>query len=62
MSIRASASTSAERVEIAAEGDTFIVAGGPMLAESYTWWFLRDEATPDREGWAVTDFLIVEQR
>lgn len=61
LSIRASASTTAERVDIAAEGEAFLVAGGPMEAEAYTWWFLRDEANPDREGWAVADFLISER-
>ena len=61
MSIRASASTSAERIDVAAEGESFLVVAGPMDAESYTWWFLRDEANPEREGWADADYLIAER-
>ena len=61
LSIRTSASTGAERLDVALEGETFIVAGGPLQAESFTWWFLRDETNPEREGWAVANYLIVEQ-
>lgn len=59
LNIRASASTSAERLSIAAEGETFIVAAGPEQADDLTWWFLRDEANPQREGWAAANYLIV---
>ncbi|MEJ5311007.1 MAG: hypothetical protein WHX52_14690 [Anaerolineae bacterium] len=59
LSIRAGASTSAERLSIAAEGETFIVAAGPEQADDLTWWFLRDEANPQREGWAAANYLIV---
>jgi len=59
LNIRASASTSAERLDVAAEGETFIVAAGPAQADDLTWWFLRDEANPQREGWAAADYLII---
>ncbi len=59
LNIRASASTTAERLSIAAEGEVFIVAAGPTQANDLTWWFLRDEANPQREGWAAANYLIV---
>lgn len=59
LNIRASASTSAERLSIAVEGETFIVIEGPAYADDLTWWFLRDEADPQREGWAAADYLII---
>lgn len=57
LSIREEASTAGERVDVAQEGDTLLVVGGPEEAEGYTWWFLRDELNSAREGWAVEDFL-----
>ncbi|MBN2394213.1 MAG: SH3 domain-containing protein [Anaerolineae bacterium] len=59
LSIRASASTSAERLDVAAEGEIFIVAAGPAQGDDLTWWFLRDEANPQREGWAAADYLVI---
>jgi len=59
LSIRARASTSAERLGVAAEGETFIVAAGPTQADDLMWWFLRDEADPQREGWAAADYLVI---
>jgi hypothetical protein len=56
--MRADASTSAERREIAEEGEVLLVVGGPQEADGYTWWLLRDEANTDREGWAAADFLV----
>jgi hypothetical protein len=59
LNIRAEASTSAERLIVAAEGETFIVAAGPAQGDDLTWWFLRDEADPQREGWAAANYLII---
>jgi len=59
LNMRASASTAAERLSVAAEGEVFIVAAGPTQADDLTWWFLRDEANPHREGWAAANYLIV---
>jgi len=59
LSIRASASVAAERIEVAAEGEVFLVVDGPQFADDLTWWRLRDEANPQREGWAAADYLTV---
>lgn len=39
----------------------FLVVSGPTEAEDFTWWFLRDEQNPEREGWAVENYLVTEQ-
>ncbi|MBN2007557.1 MAG: hypothetical protein JXA21_29700 [Anaerolineae bacterium] len=57
LSIRAAAGTATERLDIAAEGETFLVVAGPQSADGLVWWFLRDEINPTREGWAATDYL-----
>ncbi|HOT92776.1 MAG TPA: hypothetical protein PLJ78_10270 [Anaerolineae bacterium] len=59
LNIRALPGTAAERLYIATEGEVFLVASGPTVADGFTWWFLRDEANPQREGWAVADYLVV---
>ncbi|MGC9346868.1 MAG: hypothetical protein ACP5JG_01915 [Anaerolineae bacterium] len=58
LSMRADASTNAERREVAQEGEVLLVVGGPQEADGYTWWLLRDEENPTREGWAAADFLV----
>ena len=57
VSIRAEAHTNGERLDVANEGDTLLIVGGPEEADGYTWWFLRDESNAAREGWAVSDYL-----
>ncbi len=59
LNIRALPSKQAERLYIAAEGEQFLVADGPRTADDLTWWFLRDEANPQREGWAAATYLTV---
>jgi hypothetical protein len=58
LSIRAEAGVNAERVSVAQEGERLLVVGGPRQADNYTWWFVRDELDPTREGWAAQDFMI----
>lgn len=57
LSIRVEASTASERLDVAEDGETLLVVGGPVDVDGYTWWFLRDELNTAREGWAVEDFL-----
>ena len=58
LSIRASASTSAERQSVAQEGSTFLITDGPQEADGLVWWYVMDEADPNIEGWAAADYLI----
>jgi len=60
LNLRSAAGLSAERVDIAVEGTNFIVAGGPAEADGLTWWLLKDETNPQREGWAAENYLQVE--
>ncbi|MCD6345374.1 MAG: SH3 domain-containing protein [Anaerolineae bacterium] len=57
LSLRSGPGLDNERVEIAAEGENFTVIGGPVEADGLTWWQLRDEAAPQREGWAAANYL-----
>lgn len=57
LSLRESAGTGAERVDVAADGEFFLVVAGPEEADGYTWWLLRDEDSPQREGWAAATYL-----
>ena len=58
LSIRAEAGTNSERLTVAQEGEKLLVVGGPKAVDDYTWWFVRDELNPDREGWVAEDFLV----
>jgi len=58
LSMRAEASTASLRVLVADEDEVLLIVGGPVDADGYTWWQLRDEANAEREGWAVEDYLF----
>lgn len=60
LSLRTDPGLNFERVDIVAEGATFIVAGGPTTADELTWWLLKDENDPQREGWAAANYLQKE--
>jgi hypothetical protein len=57
LSLRADASTSSERRDVATDGEVFLIVDGPKETADYTWWLIRDENDPQREGWAVSQFL-----
>ncbi len=58
LNLRIAPGTGSERVTVAAEGSLFIVAGGPQEADGLTWWLLKDESNPEREGWGAANFLV----
>lgn len=60
LNLRATPGTSGDRVTIAAEGSVFIIAGGPQEADGLTWWLLKDETNPEREGWGAANYLLEE--
>jgi len=41
------------------EAEVFLVDEGPVSAEDYTWWHLIGVFDEARQGWAVSDYLIV---
>ncbi len=57
LSLRESPGTGTERIDVAADGESFLVVAGPEEANGYTWWLLRDESDPQREGWAAEAYL-----
>jgi hypothetical protein len=57
LSIRADATTQAERRSIAEEGTIFLITDGPKEADGLTWWFIKSEADPNVVGWAAADYL-----
>lgn len=58
LSMRTEPGTTSERLDVAMEGETLLVVSGPQESDGYTWWFVRDEVTPEREGWVAADYLI----
>lgn len=58
LSIRAEASTLAERQSVAEEGSIFLVTDGPKEADDLVWWYVKDEADPNIVGWAASDYLF----
>ncbi len=60
LSLRSSPGVNNERVDIAAEGETFTVVGGPVEADGLTWWQLQDAEAPQRAGWAAARYLLSE--
>lgn len=43
------------------ESEVFRVQEGPVEVEGFTWWFLVSPDNDDRQGWAVADYLAVQQ-
>ena len=57
LSIRADASTEAERRAVAQEGDIFLITDGPIEADGLLWWYIKDEVDSTLVGWAAADYL-----
>jgi hypothetical protein len=57
LNLRSGAGLNNERVDIAGENEVFVVAGGPREADGLTWWLLKDENDPAREGWGAANYL-----
>ena len=59
LSLRDGPGVSYQRRGVAIEGEVFVVAGGPTSADGLTWWLLKDETEPSREGWGAANYLVV---
>ena len=46
-----------EPVYLGMEDEIFKVEAGPQLADGYTWWLLVAPFEPERQGWAVSNYL-----
>lgn len=45
------------RMDVALEGEVFIVVDGPMPSGDSEWWQVRDLEDEEREWWAIGNFL-----
>ena len=45
------------RVDVALEGQVFIVVDGPTASGDSEWWKVRDPENEEREWWAVGNFM-----
>ncbi len=41
----------------AMDSEVFLVIGGPVAADGYTWWHLEAPYDQSRNGWSAGDFL-----
>jgi protein-tyrosine phosphatase len=57
LSLRAGPGSTYTRMDIALDGEVFVVADGPTRASGATWWKLRDPDDPERSYWAVANYL-----
>ena len=46
---------------MASEAEIFIVKDGPIEADGYTWWYLLGPFDETRNGWAVSNYLVLAQ-
>jgi hypothetical protein len=59
--LHATAGVSRKVDYIAIDSEVFLVKGGPMDADGYSWWMLQDPFTENVVGWGVANYLSVVQ-
>jgi hypothetical protein len=59
--LRRDPSLNGEIVYLGLEGEIYLVKGGPEDRDGYLWWQLEAPLNPERQGWAVADFLKAAQ-
>lgn len=59
--LRSEPGLQAEVKYLGLEGEIFTVEEGPILADSYTWWFLIAPYDETVRGWAVSNYLKAVQ-
>jgi hypothetical protein len=57
VSLRSGPGENYTRMDVALEGEVFIVVEGPTVTGGSAWWKIRDEDNPEREWWAVANFM-----
>ena len=50
-----------EIIYLGVEDEVFLVSDGPEDQDGYLWWFLKAPVNETRNGWAVSNYLQVEQ-
>jgi hypothetical protein len=44
-------------MDVAAEGEVFIIVEGPQTAGGSPWWRIRDPENEERSWWAIGNYL-----
>ncbi len=57
LNLRAGPGENYVRMDIALEGEEFIVVDGPVAAGEFVWWKIQDLENSEREWWAAGNFL-----
>jgi hypothetical protein len=57
LSLRSGPGSNYDRMDIALEGEVFIVVDGPRQAGGYDWWLVRDPDNEERQWWGAGNFL-----
>jgi hypothetical protein len=57
LNLRSGPSENYARMDVALEGEVFIITDGPTVSGGSQWWRLRDPENEEREWWAIADFL-----
>ena len=57
LSLREGPGENYTRMDVAAEGDVFIVVNGPTVVAGSEWWEVRDPKNEERQWWAIGNFL-----
>ena len=57
LSLREGPGENYARVDVALEGQVFIVVDGPTVSGGSEWWKVRDPENEEREWWAAGNFL-----
>ena len=57
LSLRSGPAENYTRMDIAREGEVFVIVDGPTVAGGSEWWKIQDRENAEREWWAVGNFL-----
>jgi hypothetical protein len=57
LSLRSGPGLNYARMDVASEGETFIVVEGPTVAGGSPWWKIRDPEDEERVWWGVGNYL-----
>jgi hypothetical protein len=57
LSLRSGPGENYARMDVASEGETFIVVEGPTVAGGSPWWKIRDPENEERAWWAIGNYL-----
>jgi hypothetical protein len=57
LSLRSGPGVDYQRMDVALDGETFLVVDGPTTAGGSVWWKIRDPDNAERTWWAVANFL-----